>query len=347
MHPSLIARSGTARRLAAGLAGAALLLAPPVTAADSAFPKGETVRLIVGYSPGGGYDAYARMLAPHFERATGATVVIENRPGGAGLTALNQLVRGKPDGLAMMLVNGEGALIAQLTKQPAVAFDMTRVSILGRVTDEQHLLLARPGLPDSLPEVRAAGRLVKFSAMSRPDNLGDYAAVLCEALQMNCKIVTGYPGSKEAALAVLNGEVDALTLSEGSAVDYAQGGRAKILAAIGHRRSELQPGVPTVFELVQLAPERRWWLDFRLGIKSFGRTLVAPPGLPPERLRALREAWRQVLDNPAVQAEGQRTRRPIRYEAPEVIERELGELLRSLPPERLREVNEILLKKFS
>ena len=71
----------------------------PAGAQDASQPlKGETVRFYVGFSPGGGYDAYARMLAPHFEKATGATVVVENRPGGGGLTALNQLVRGKPDG---------------------------------------------------------------------------------------------------------------------------------------------------------------------------------------------------------------------------------------------------------
>src|SRR5215216_6044573 len=105
------------------------------------FLKGETVRFYVGFSPGGGYDLYARMLAPHFERLSGATVVVENRPGGGGLTALNQLVRNKPDGLSMMMLNGESAVLSQLTKQPGVAFDMTQVSIYGRVALEQHFFL--------------------------------------------------------------------------------------------------------------------------------------------------------------------------------------------------------------
>src|SRR5581483_6386295 len=126
----------------------------PAAAADD-FLKGQTVRIYVGYSPGGGYDAYARMLAPLLEKKTGATVVIENRPGGGGLTALNQLVREKPDGTTMMMLNGEAAIMAQLTKQPGVAFDMTKVSNLGRVAQEQHFMLVNPKIKGSLKDIVA------------------------------------------------------------------------------------------------------------------------------------------------------------------------------------------------
>jgi putative tricarboxylic transport membrane protein len=338
-----------ARGVAAVLAGLVAVAHPgPAPAQDpGAFLKGETVRFFVGFSPGGGYDAYARMLAPHFEKATGATVVVENRPGGMGLTALNQLVRGKPDGLAMMMLNGEGAVIGQLVKQAGVAFDMTKVSLYGRVTDEQHLFLVRPGLPDSLKEIVASGTKLKFSGTGRPDNPADYAAVVCEALQMNCQIITGYKGSKEAGLAVMNGEVDALTISEGSGAEYAQGGRAKIIAGIGHQRSQLAPTVPTLYEMFQLPPERKWWLDFRLTIKAFGRVVVGPPGLPPERLAHLQRVWRDILNSPEVKAEGARTQRPLNYQEPAQLERTVRELLQALPADKLKDVNEVLLKKYS
>jgi tripartite-type tricarboxylate transporter receptor subunit TctC len=312
-----------------------------------AFLKGETVRFIVGYSPGGGYDALARMLAPHFEKATGATVVVENRPGAGGATALNQLSRGKPDGLSMQMLNGEAALIAQLTKQPGVAYDMSKVSIYGRVAHEQHMVIVRPGLPDTLKEIIASGQLVKFSAGNRIDNLGDYAAVLCEALQMNCRIITGYKGSKEAALAVMNGEADALAISEGSAIDYAQGGRAKIIATIGKKRSELRKDVPTVYEMFNIPPERKWVLDFRLAAKEFGRAVVGPPGMPVDRLEYLQQVWKSILTDPAVMAEGARTERPLSYEAPAMLKDIARDLLESLPPEKLKDVNEVIFKKFT
>jgi tripartite-type tricarboxylate transporter receptor subunit TctC len=329
--------------LATALAGASAARAQDA----GAFLKGETVRFYVGFSPGGGYDSYARMLAPHFEKATGATVVVENRPGGMGNTALNQMVRGKADGLTMMMLNGEGAIMAQLTGSAGVAFDMAKVAVYGRVTDEQHMLIVRPGLPDSLKEIVAGGQKVKFSGTGRPDNLADYAAVMCEALQMNCQIVTGYKGSKEAGLAVMNGEVDALTISEGSALEYAQGGRAKVIAAIGTKRSELAPNVPLLQETFQIAPERKWPLELRLNVKAYGRAIVGPPGLPPERLAHLQKVWRDILNNPEVKAEGARTQRPINYEEPAKMQQTVRELLETLPPDKRKEFNEVLLKKFS
>jgi tripartite-type tricarboxylate transporter receptor subunit TctC len=320
--------------------------APANSQNKGAFLKGQTVRFYVGFSPGGGYDLYARMLAPHFERLTGATVVVENRPGGGGLTALNQLVRNKPDGLSMMMLNGESAVLSQLTNQPGVAFDITKVSIYGRVALEQHLFLVRPGFADDLKQLVASGDKIKFSAIGRIDNAGDYAAITCEALKLNCQIITGYKGSKEAALAVMNGEVDALTISDGSGVEYSQGGRTKVIACIGHERSKLRPEIPTLYEMFQLAPDRKWWLDFRLAIKNFGRVIVGPPGIPADKVQYLRTVWREILTNPDVIAEGEKTQRPIGYESPAKLTQTVRDLLRSLPPEKLRDVNEVLFKKF-
>lgn len=332
--------------VAGALAGAAFAL-PLAAAAQGDFLKGQTVHFLVGYSPGGGYDTYARMLAPYFEKHTGATVVVENRPGGGGTTALNQLYRAKPDGLAMMMLNGESAIIAQLTQQPGVAYDMAKVSLYARVQEEPHFMIVNPKLPDTLKEIVASGKKIKFSAGSRTDNLGDYAAVLCQALQMNCQIITGYKGSKEAGLAVMNGEADALTISESSALNYAKGGKTKIVATIARKRSEERPEMPTVYEMFQLDPAHKWWLDFRLGIKAIGRAVVGTPNLPPERLRALQKAWREVLTDPALVAEGKKTTYTIEYEAPDKLKPVIEELLERLPAGKKKEVNEVILHKFA
>lgn len=320
----------------------------PAAAQDAAMPlKGETVRIYVGFSPGGGYDAYARMLAPLFEKKTGATVVVENRPGGGGLTALNQLVRAKPDGTSMMMLNGEGAIMAQLVKQDGVAYDMTKVTTLARVAHEQHLVLVRPDMPNTLKEVIASGKKIKFSAVGRIDNLSDYAAVLCEALKMDCQIVVGYKGSKEAGLAVMNGEVDALAISDGSGNEYAQGGKTKVIAAIGNARSPFKPEVSTVYEQFQLAPDRKWYMDFRLSIKDYGRVMVAPPGIAPDRLKYLQQVWKEILTDPAVLAEAQKSNRPLSYEAPDTLNKTIKDILESLPADKVKDINEVLQKKYS
>lgn len=320
----------------------------PASAQDAKMPlKGETVHIYVGFSPGGGYDAYARMLAPHFEKKTGATVVVENRPGGGGLTALNQLVRAKADGTHMMMLNGEGAIMAQLVKQDGVTYDMTKVNTLARVAHEQHLVLVNPNMPNTLKEILASGKKVKFSAVGRIDNLSDYAAVLCEALKMDCQIIVGYKGSKEAGLAVMNGEVDALAISDGSGNDYAQGGKTKVIAAIGNARSPFKPDVATVYEQFQLPPDRKWYMDFRLSVKDYGRVMVAPPGVPADRLKYLQQVWKEILTDPAVLAEANKSQRPLSYEEPDKLNKTIKDILESLPPEKIKDINEVLQKKYS
>jgi tripartite-type tricarboxylate transporter receptor subunit TctC len=325
----------------------ALPLAPAYAEDAGAFLKGQTVQFYVGYHAGGGYDTYARLLAPHFEKATGATVVVVNKPGGGGTTSLNQLVRAKPDGLTMQILNGEGMIMAQLIKKPGVAFDMTKISYLGRIAEEPHFLLVNPKLPDSLKEIIASGKKLKFSANSRVDNLGDYAAIMCEALKMKCQIVTGYKGSKGASLAMFNGEVDGLTISEGSGNRYAAGGKAKVIAVLGHKRSKLKPDVPTVYEMFKLTPEQKWWFDFRFGIKAIGRDVVGPPGIPADRLAYLRKVWKDILTDPKVIAEGKKRKRGFDYAPAAQLEKTAKEILGSLKGDKLKSVKEVLLKKFS
>jgi putative tricarboxylic transport membrane protein len=329
-------------------AGVALLLQlAPAAAQNTSFLKGKTVRFIVGYSPGGGYDAYARMLAPHFEKRTGATVVVENKPGGGGMTAFNQLVRGKADGLSMQILNGESAVMRQLMKLPGVGYDMTKVSLLGRIQYEPHFFLVNPNLPDSLTAIVKSGMKLKFPATRRIDNLGDYAAVVCEALRMNCQIITGYKGSKEASLAVMNGEANALTISESSGYNYAKGGRMKIIATIAHKRSELKPKIPTVYEMFKMKPDERWWIDFRLSVKEVGRNVVAAPGIPADRLAALQKVWKEILTDPAVVAEGKKLSRELSYQSPAEQRKNIREVLGNMTPEKLKKLQTVLEKKFS
>src|SRR3954466_2868335 len=108
--------------IALGLACGVGLLASHAARAQSAeeaYYKGKTVKMIVGYGPGGGYDAYARMIAPHLSKALGATVVVENQPGAGGLNALNRIFTAPPDGLQMMIVNGTAASMSQLLGESA------------------------------------------------------------------------------------------------------------------------------------------------------------------------------------------------------------------------------------
>src|SRR5688572_22221322 len=99
----------------------------------AAFFRGKLVRIVVGQAPGGGYDSYARLIAPHLGTKLGARITVENQPGGSGFNAVNNLMRDRGDGLRIILLNGEGALLSTLVDQGILRFDLRKLAYLGRV----------------------------------------------------------------------------------------------------------------------------------------------------------------------------------------------------------------------
>src|SRR3954464_484369 len=142
--------SGVAVARARGIAlGVALALATsslPAAAADSeqAYFAGKTVRLVVGFGPGGGYDLYARMLAPYLSKTLNATVLVENRPGAGGLLALNGIYVSPPDGLTLMIVNGTGAAFSQLTDQQGARYDLSKFGYIATLSAPPSLWTVGP-----------------------------------------------------------------------------------------------------------------------------------------------------------------------------------------------------------
>src|SRR4051794_15904229 len=135
-----------ARGVALGVALALATSSLPAAAEDSeqAYFAGKTVRLVVGFGPGGGYDLYARMLAPYLSKTLNATVIVENRPGAGGLLALNGVSISPPDGLTMMIVNGTGAAFSQLTDQQGARYDLAKLGYVATLSAPPSLWTAGP-----------------------------------------------------------------------------------------------------------------------------------------------------------------------------------------------------------
>ncbi len=313
--------------------------------ADDAYYKGKTVRIVVGYGPGGGYDIYARMIAPYLAKALGATVVVENQPGAGGITALNRIMTAPPDGLQMMLVNGLGAAFAQLTEQQGVRFDLAKLSHLGTVSASPWVWLVGPNATIDTPQKALdAKRRFMWSASGPIDGLSDGAAFSCEALRLDCGIVLGYPGSNEAALAVAKGEMDMIYVSDTSANNYVKAGQNKAVATMGRVRSRFFPDTPTIFEAVKLSPDQAQIFDFHSTAENLGRILVAPPGLPPERLAALRDAVKTALTDPALVAEGEKTQRYVDFIGAEETRKATVSVVADPTPAQKKRMMEIIAK---
>ena len=323
--------------------------ASAIRAQDAAnFYKGKTVRIVVGYGPGGGYDAYARMIAPYLDKALGATVIVENQPGAGGATALNRIAMAQPDGLNLMIVNGTAAALGQLLEQDGIRYDLAKLEHLGIVSSSPWMWLVSPTDPivKTPAEAQKLNKVIRWGGTAPTDGLSDGAAVACEALKLQCKVVIGYKGSAEVALAVQRGEMDAQYVSDTSANNYVKSGQAAPVAAMGRTKSRFFPDVPTIFEAIKLTPDQEWWFDFRTDLDDLGRILVTTPGVPADRLAVLRAAVKTVLTDPALKAEGEKSQRYVDYVEPEKARAKAIALVGSMSPEKKAEVKHIILEKY-
>ena len=180
----------------------AVLATVTPAAADNAaqFYRGKTLKLVVGFGAGGGYDAYARLIAPALEARTGATVVVLNKPGGGGNVALNQVAAETADGLTMMLINGPSTVLSQLLGTEGVRFDLLKLTWLAGVMSEERVMLVNAeSALRSLDDLRKADE-IKWATSGGASLMGVAPAFISEALSLNSRIIAGYKGSKEAAL---------------------------------------------------------------------------------------------------------------------------------------------------
>lgn len=338
------------RKLLAGVSAMiAVALVVGAAHADNGaeFYKGKTVRLIVGYGPGGGYDAYARMLVPHLAKRINATVIVENRPGGGGLNALAALVREPGDGLRIQLLNAESSVLAQAIGRAENRFDLRKLIFLGRVSYENRTLLGRKDTAyNALEGFVKSAKDIHFGTGSRTDSLGAPASIFCHAFSLRCKLITGYKGAADVALAVQRGELDAMVTSESQSATLIKSGPMIAIAILSPNAAPLLPGVPSIFKLMKLTPEQEKWMRFNAQMADLGRALIIPGDTPTDRATFLTEAVDSVLTDPAVLAEGARTNRPIDYASGETTKRTLQAFFAGLDQATTETLKNVLLTAY-
>lgn len=314
--------------------------------AEAEFFKGKTVRLIVGYSSGGGYDLYARMIAPYIGKALGASVIVENQPGAAGMTALNRLFVSTPDGLQLMLAGGTAASMAQLVGEAGARYDLAKVGYLGLVSRSPYVWVVAPNSPVKVPaDAGKLGKRIVWGATGPMDGLSDGAAFTCEALALDCKIIIGFKSTSEVALALARGEADAIYTSDPAAINYVKAGTARAVATMAPTRSVFFPDLPTIYEAVQLSAQGRWWFDFRANVDNLGRILIVPPGMAAPRLAFMQKAVRGALTDPALIAEGQKSQRLVDFQDAEPTRAMALAVVSSITPEQRQHIRTVIAKR--
>jgi tripartite-type tricarboxylate transporter receptor subunit TctC len=296
-----MANSSIARLLtAAMLLFAAASGANAQAAAD--FYRGKTVRMLVGYGPGGGYDLYARLVAEFLpKRLPGNPVVIvENMPGAGSFVAAKYMAEVAPkDGTVL------GSLTQTLALDSAVGIssqvNAERFHYIGRVTTniDTGAALASVGIT-SIADARAKQYTVGASGGGSSTVI--YPVALNAYGGTKFKIVRGYKGTNEILLAMDRGEVDivgayglpGMLVSHPGWIDKAE---ATIIYQAALKRHRLLPNVPTLPELA-VSDEGRAILRAIASTAEIGRSIVTGPDVPPDRLAALRAAFAGMLKDP-------------------------------------------------
>jgi tripartite-type tricarboxylate transporter receptor subunit TctC len=282
-------------------------LALPVSAAQgndiANFYKGRQINLIVGSGTGGGYDAYARVLARHIGRHIpgNPSIVVQNMPGAGGLRAANYLYNVAPkDGTTIAVIAHDLALHSHLGHNPNIQFDFQKFIWLGSSSsfaDDAYLLIARPdAVVKSVEDARRPGRPPLLVAASTGGaGTGDTTTLIREALGFNLKPVTGYRGSSDMFLAIDRKEADgrftALSVLQATRPAWLKPGAMRVLFQFARAtRHPLLPEVPTARELAQ-SDIARALIELAEIPYFIDRPFAAPPGLPADRAKALQDAF--------------------------------------------------------
>ncbi|MGE3245467.1 MAG: Bug family tripartite tricarboxylate transporter substrate binding protein [Beijerinckiaceae bacterium] len=282
------------------------------------FFKGKTIKILVPYGAGGGYDIYARMLAPYFGKYLAATVIVQNKVGASGMLGMNQVYTASPDGTELVFYQGTSAAAAQISGDKAVRFDLMKMSHIATVAYSPWVLLVQPKSPvNSIDDLKKFGRPITFGGNGPMSADSTGSRVACMALKLDCKLIVAYKGSREVSLALTRGELDAYYVSDSSAFRYVRSGAAKALAVFGPVKSIFLPEVKTIFELTSLDAEGRWVVEYNNKLEALGRLLSGPPGIPADRLALLQKMAKEVLTDPKFLDAAKEGKREIFYADPQ------------------------------
>lgn len=288
------------RALAAigALAGALIAVASQSAAAQSGYYAGKTVRIIVGSSAGGGYDTYARAMAPFFaEHLPGKpTVVVQNMPGGGGVTSVLTLDANAPkDGTAISLFNA-GVITDVATNPGKAKIDLTKMAWIGSATRSFRMCYFWHGTGIKTWSGLDRARQVTLGATGV--NSGSYndAAMLKNLLKQNVRIVAGYPGRTEVHLAIERGEVDGeCGTPEAMPENWFRDKKINMVLRMSEANTpEIPADVPWIGTFVKSEQDRQA-LRLLIAANELGRPIVASREVPAEQLEMLRKAFDAVM----------------------------------------------------
>ena len=306
------------------------------TAAAQDFYSGKQVRLIVSSASGGGYDSYARLLQRHMPKHIPGkpTIVVMNMPGAGGLIAANHVANiAEKDGTVFGTFNRYSAVLPLLGSDKAKfkAEDFQWIGTTASYSDNSYLLVIRAALPHkSIADLRNPDKPIHVG------NTGtDVPAILKEALGLNLKLVSGYKGSDEMEVAFERGEVDGHTSGYNSILsrhtEWVEKGFIRPMIQFGRiDRLPALKDVPTARELAR-TPADRALIEFAELPLLMARPFAAPPGVPADRVKILRDAFTRTMADADYLADGRKQKLELTPKSGEEVQAIVASLAKVEP----------------
>jgi tripartite-type tricarboxylate transporter receptor subunit TctC len=336
------------RTAALGLAATAAALATLSVAWGQAdFYRGKTVDLEIGYSVGGGYDVYARMLAPFMAKHIpgSPSVVAKNMEGAGSLRLANWLYNVAPkDGTAFGTI-GRGTGFDPLFGHRGAQFDGAKFTWIGSANDEVSVCVVWNGRTKIAKFEDLLTTPLTVGGTSAAADTDQFPLVMNGVLGTRMKVVTGYPGGNDVNLAMERGEVDGRCGWSWSSVrstrpQWLAEKKITILVQLAlHKHPDL-PDVPVIIDLAK-TDDQRQLLKLIFARQALGRPFLAPPGIPAARANALRTAFMDTMHNKDFLAEAEKAQLEITPIDGAGVQKLVADLYQS-PPAVVKKAAELL-----
>jgi tripartite-type tricarboxylate transporter receptor subunit TctC len=310
----MLARHWGATAVAVATVGLGAQLAQAQSPAE--FYKGKTVEVYVGYSAGGGYDVYARMLARHMGKHIpgNPTLVPKNMEGAGSLRLANWIYNAAPkDGTAFGII-GRGAAFDPLLGNKAAQFDANKYNWIGSMNNEVSVCVSWKDSGITKFEDVLTKELVVGGTGPSADT-DQFPKIMNGVLGTKFKIITGYPGGNDVSLAMQRGEVKGRCGWSWSSVVATQEQWYKdktinVLVQLSLNKHEDLPNVPLIMDLAK-TKEQKQILRLVFARQVMGRPFVAPPDIPADRVAALRKAFMATMKDKEFLAEAEKAKLEI------------------------------------
>jgi tripartite-type tricarboxylate transporter receptor subunit TctC len=269
--------------------------------ADQFFAR-KTITINVGYTSGGSYDLYGRLVARHLGKHIpgNPSVVAQNMPGAGSLKAANYTYEAAPKDGTALAVFVESAALEQALANPAVQYDAAKFTYIGRVATSNNVFMQ--WYTSKVQSIEDSKKAESLMAGTGPGSIAETVPRLLNALAgTKFKLISGYPASNEAMLAMERGEVEGAGSSWAAVYvgkkDWLDQKKIKIILQTAPERTKELPDAPALPEIATTPQDKQVYELYASG-SAIGRAVLGPPDMPADRVKILRDAFNAMVKDP-------------------------------------------------